>query len=941
MDALRPLLAPLAKKDPIAGQEPKRLTKAASVASLHDLTEIRGEASRRKSISSDVSDGQQQDDAPTLSQTKHVLQTADGEPIPGVKYNQGAMTHLKFRSVQVPAARIHPKEKTIAAQMTTHEASSRRDIRCGFCHANNMLWHLKCTFCGCCRVSDVPRMHYITTMMLSVNPGISATQLAQELLQYAKFDGSAVDAEKRFKQATLVRCKAAMVLMTRTSERLRWQIMRLLFMAWKKVRAEERRGEETMARLIKIKEMQTQGRLKAQVFTNWKNLTTDKWDERFAKLSIAADRKMQLSKRFIWSQWIRFVLGRLRKKCDYWKDAMMSNQDLTTQPSSTTFDGSKQLVLELKDSLVTAVDQSIATSEALTAHLTRSMQAIQHVQKMLPNTAGYLVSASNLTSIVDGFLQGDMATLEASNLTKHDALFTQTAFDAIQDRVGRFVPWETLIQWLNMQLQYIQTRLGRKISAPLTTLQDIRSSLASPKLVLHLLWHLCPPAQDAFNALYADECANDPLLALSPNSATNRHVHWKLFLRTAKEFVFLPDDVATRDELMSGHFDAYYCILVHLFSMFPSVSEPLTVAWFPFLGTWPALKESLLVTNAFDDDVSLRDACRELLRRLRTLLESQTKLLGLHDQLHKVLAMHHQAVIRSTMGDLCCRLRGRESSVAIELEKEELAPHVRLEYARLAPICSIDQFNQLDHVLRDYAVPLVHIFRACSSTSSSTAANTKAMGEHDFYKLMSQCGIIERKHMNRAYLQIIVQASSVEKGGDRFGDVELSPTEFVEAVVRVAFHLHEKRPAVAFVDTVKELLDARLLPVAAAVERQSIGSFKRQLRQQDVQAVLRAHDKRLKRAFAFHASMKGGKFMSLGEFEGWLKEQRLIDTVFPHTKIKQLFQAVQQDAADSDADLELIFAEFVEAIAAVAVFRNPNPYIPLATRLETFLADNL
>ncbi|RHZ25130.1 hypothetical protein DYB37_001511 [Aphanomyces astaci] len=824
----------------------------------------------------------QDTDPPTLVGTKAVLVDAHGRPIAGVKYNKGAMTHMKFRSVEAPASHIHPNDKKLAAKLASTTNRSEKDVRCGFCHANNMLWHLRCTFCGCCRVSDVPRMHYIVTMILSVDPNISATKLAHQLLHYAKFDGTAVEAEKKFKQATLVRSKAAMVLMTRNTDRLRWHIVRMMFMAWKKVRTEATRGDETMARLIKIKEMQTQGRLKSQVFSNWKNLTMVKWDERYAKLSIAADR---------------------------------SNQDLVIAQPSDEFDQAKKIVYDLKEALVAAVDNSLATSEALTAHLREGMQ---------------------------GFVHGQIDLLESTNTTKKDLGFTQTALDAIADRVGRFIPWDAVLQWLNLQIAYIHGRLGRKVFAPITSLQDISASLSSPKLVLHLLWHLQPSTLAEYDKLYADECEKDPLLPLSQNSAANRFVQWKLFLKVAQARIYLPDDIATRDDLMAGYFDAYYGILVYMFAMFADAAPSTSVdniGQFAFLQMWPGLKSALQTTNAYDTDAGLREACRELVRRLRTLEDCQVKLLGIHRQLQRVLAMHRQAVLRGNVSDFCRRLKGRESMIAVALEKEELLPAVQLDYARVAKLCSVDECNLIQNVFNDQVVPLMHLFKASGG---------KSISEHEFYKLMSQCGLIERKNMTRAYLQIIVQASiKGDVGGvgtpdvDRFGDVDLTSTEFTEALLRVANHLHEKRPAVPLVDMVKDLMEARLMPLASAIERQGIGSFKRLLRQPDVVAVIRAHDKKLKRLFAFHASEKRGKFMTLAEFEGWLKEQRLIDALFPFPKIKQLFYAVQQDTSDSEGDLELIFAEFVEALAAVAVYRNPNPYLSLSSRLEAFLGDNL
>lgn len=92
--------------------------------------------------------------------------------------------------------------------------------------------------------------------------------------------------------------------------------------------------------------------------------------------------------------------------------------------------------------------------------------------------------------------------------------------------------------------------------------------------------------------------------------------------------------------------------------------------------------------------------------------------------------------------------------------------------------------------------------------------------------------------------------------------------------------------------------------------------------------------------------------MDLSDFESLLKERRLVDAIFPHGKIKQLAACVQQDGdtsmgttstggASYDTENEFVFAEFVEALGAIAVYRNANPYLPFAKKLEIFFEEYL
>ena len=109
-------------------------------------------------------------------------------------------------------------------------------------------------------------------------------------MQYAKFDHFAIQAEKTFKQATLLRAKTAMLMMGRSSDKLRQHITRMIFFAWKKLKSEAAQNEVTMARLIKIKEMQTRTRFKLLTFRSWLSWTEACYEERDLKINFAMDR---------------------------------------------------------------------------------------------------------------------------------------------------------------------------------------------------------------------------------------------------------------------------------------------------------------------------------------------------------------------------------------------------------------------------------------------------------------------------------------------------------------------------------------------------------------------------------------------------------------------------------------------------------------------------
>lgn len=96
--------------------------------------------------------------------------------------------------------------------------------------------------------------------------------------------------EAKLKEAGLVRARAAIMMMNRTILLLRQQMVRMVFGAWKNSNSKDAKHEETMARFIRIGQLQARGRAKRQVFQLWKGYVDRVVDERAQKLSLASKR---------------------------------------------------------------------------------------------------------------------------------------------------------------------------------------------------------------------------------------------------------------------------------------------------------------------------------------------------------------------------------------------------------------------------------------------------------------------------------------------------------------------------------------------------------------------------------------------------------------------------------------------------------------------------
>ena len=62
------------------------------------------------------------------------------------------------------------------------------------------------------------------------------------------------------------------------------------------------------------------------------------------------------------------------------------------------------------------------------------------------------------------------------------------------------------------------------------------------------------------------------------------------------------------------------------------------------------------------------------------------------------------------------RIKGRETTLCMELEREELAPQIRLYADRLSSLCTPEEFVLVEAVMQEYVVVLMRLYRASVCT---------------------------------------------------------------------------------------------------------------------------------------------------------------------------------------------------------------------------------
>ncbi|GAB9468832.1 hypothetical protein Gpo141_00006135 [Globisporangium polare] len=256
-----------------------------------------GERDEELSDYSDDDDGDREDDAYATTMIHKVDATRaqkqfrdnmgsdtyedGGRVYQGVVDRRGITPAVTFTTTEIPPSQA---KNPLVCSSPTHTAC------CGFCSSTNLIWTLRCAFCGSARMSDAPRLKYLLDMVLSVEPYIKPEKLAKKILDYAKFDRIAIKVEAKFKQASLVRAKTAIMMMSRTINLLQQQMLRMIFVAWKGHNAIATQHEAIMARLIVIKDIQIRSNRKELAFAMWKGYVSRIIEERAQRYVIAARR---------------------------------------------------------------------------------------------------------------------------------------------------------------------------------------------------------------------------------------------------------------------------------------------------------------------------------------------------------------------------------------------------------------------------------------------------------------------------------------------------------------------------------------------------------------------------------------------------------------------------------------------------------------------------
>ncbi|KAK3259720.1 hypothetical protein CYMTET_31296 [Cymbomonas tetramitiformis] len=251
---------------------------------------------------------------------------------------------------------------------------------------------------------------------------------------------------------------------------------------------------------------------------------------------------------------------------------------------------------------------------------------------------------------------------------------------------------------------------------------------------------------------------------------------------------------------------------------------------------------------------------------------------------------------------------------------------------------------------------LQETFRHYAAGPGGGSAST--MSSQEFWKLIKDCALIDKKLTNIKVDLIFMEANRDPPGISRpktpmtskkekdNPDSELVPEEYNEALLRIALERYpviaKKSPAEAFEKLLEDDIEVHAC-------KSNTGIFRAQLLDKGVQGVFRTNRKTLEKIFMYYCNADNpyaGKktSMNCSAFATLLRDCRIIDGNLSEAVVQNIFVCVQNASEEDDdgddpngGEDEMVYTEFMEAIAAVSCYRQANPFISMANRLNHFL----
>ena len=316
---------------------------------------------------------------------------------------------------------------------------------------------------------------------------------------------------------------------------------------------------------------------------------------------------------------------------------------------------------------------------------------------------------------------------------------------------------------------------------------------------------------------------------------------------------------------------------------------------------------------------------------------------------HKLYRLASDRILEMSFVELARRARGMEGAVSSQEMAVEKRDYTRLNRAKIQDLLKNDdnpeeELQKLEKYLGTRFQDLRKIYKAYAAQGGSDGGGASSISMSEFMSLVKDSRLTDKAFtMNDVDLIFIRTNWEIDEEGRKINvannpDRALTSNEYVEALVRCAYGRYKVKAQTNLCDCVERMFENNIIPYA---QRSDADAFRKSLAAKKVREIFTKHEKRLKRLYTRIAGEDG--MINCKEFSDLLYRKKIVDGKTLTTKnVLKIFNNVQEDGdpvegEDDLMDMEMSYSEFLEALAAVASFCNPDPYIAFEQRLEIFL----
>eukprot|EP00760_Papus_ankaliazontas_P006963 PhM_4_TR13253/c0_g2_i1/m.100940 len=259
---------------------------------------------------------------------------------------------------------------------------------------------------------------------------------------------------------------------------------------------------------------------------------------------------------------------------------------------------------------------------------------------------------------------------------------------------------------------------------------------------------------------------------------------------------------------------------------------------------------------------------------------------------------------------------------------------------------------------------------------AGSSGNAASMSSTEWWQFVTDCRFVD-KLLNKSVVERVFMQVNQDDGLDHNSDgedtsrllsddgedenplAELIPTEFVEALIRLA---DAKFLETTLPEKIRSLWNEHVVPYSCRSEAVRV---RRDINAPATQKVIKRYNKDMGKVFTYYtrlisdtaepssstpskgrvgapqASARGKGTVRVHEFLAMLRDAHFISDTLTTDHVKSVLRSVQLDTSSSvdvTDDTELSYAEFMSGVTIIACFVFPSPFVAFETKVDATLS---